>query len=208
MLVETGQRSEGPPWSNRVIPFWGISCSGRRVFRRQRDGGEMHPGFSRQYGETFGREGRGEKPWHSGALLRISTNLSQAFIWWKAWIHTEYTPSTELCQLVVFVFFPWHFLRWLRGLFFATLRTFFDKQTYRPNKYLIRAPSSFKAQRAQTIQRAPCLAWNVQSRVKRAGTKSTACCRCSNEIGSSVCQRRDFLPPCLLSYAVYDIWTR
>lgn len=91
------------------------------------------------------------------ALLHMCTNPSQAFMWWKAWIHTEYTPCTELRKLVGFSFsltFPSEAER----IFWCSVclpKNFFNRQTYKHDKYLIQEPLCFKA---QNIQRAPCLA--------------------------------------------------
>lgn len=87
------------------------------------------------------------------ALLHMPTNLSQAFIWWKAWMHTEYTPCTELCKLVDF--FLWHFLQQLKGFFDFSLwlpKNFFESQL---DKYLIWVPLCFYSAQVQTIQKSP-----------------------------------------------------
>lgn len=73
----------------------------------------------------------------------------------------EYTQNTHRVQSCVSLsgfLFPWHFLQRLKGFFdvrFASLRIFFNRQTYKHDKYLIQEPLCFKA---QNIQRAPCLA--------------------------------------------------
>lgn len=97
--------------------------------------------------------GRGDAEGNLGtlrALLRMPTNLSQAFIWWKAWMHTEYTPCTELCKLVAF-FSDISFSSW--KAFWCSLwlpPKNFDSQL---NKYLIQVPLCFKAHKSKQFKK-------------------------------------------------------
>lgn len=140
-----------------LIPFWETSLSLQAGLTESNAHSELWRASNKQHGETFGSEGCRGKPWHPASIITYVHKSKPSFHLMKG-MNTQNTRPVLSC-VSLSGFFPWHFLQQLKGFFdvqFASLRIFFDKQTYTLDKYLIRVPLCFKAQNPK--QRAPCLA--------------------------------------------------